>query len=351
MKRKNHFRNITALLLVVAISVLVLFGMLQSMEYGVRPEITAEANNVILLIGDGMGFNHIAAASYLGDVAMDLFEYGGSVTNRSLSSKVTDSAAAATAMATGVKTVNAMISFSGLKKVTNLGELVKQNNKKLGVISTKSVTDATPAAFTAHNFLRINQRAIAIEQIRYTIATLFGEGRKDFDPHASAKRGQGVSIHIGFANTKAKAFAIFDEVEPDSEHNLAALTAVALEMLQNEDGFFLMVEGSKIDSHSHANDMEKMLAEFWAFNAAVLVALDFAADNPDTTVIVTADHETGGLTLPEVLSEAAINDDCFTRGGHSGANVPFFAYGPGADQIPATIDNTDIFHIIKQLLF
>jgi len=112
-----------------------------------------------------------------------------------------------------------------------------------------------------------------------------------------------------------------------------------------------MVEGSKIDSHSHANDMEKMLAEFWAFNAAVLVALDFAADNPDTTVIVTADHETGGLTLPEVLSEAAINDDCFTRGGHSGANVPFFAYGPGADQIPATIDNTDIFHIIKQLLF
>lgn len=340
----------------VAISVLVLFGMLQSMEYGVRPEITAEANNVILLIGDGMGFNHIAAASYLGDVAMDLFEYGGSVTNRSLSSKVTDSAAAATAMATGVKTVNAMISFSGLKKVTNLGELVKQNNKKLGVISTKSVTDATPAAFTAHNFLRINQRAIAIEQIRYSDCdVLFGEGRKYFDPHAKRVEKEDRAYVNTYselvANTKAKAFAIFDEVEPDSEHNLAALTAVALEMLQNEDGFFLMVEGSKIDSHSHANDMEKMLAEFWAFNAAVLVALDFAADNPDTTVIVTADHETGGLTLPEVLSEAAINDDCFTRGGHSGANVPFFAYGPGADQIPATIDNTDIFHIIKQLLF
>jgi len=355
-KKSKVLRITIAVALLVVVAVLITFGMFNSLPYGVRPQIEARANNVILLIGDGMGFEHVRAASCFGDISMDLFEYSGSVTTRSLSNSITDSAAAATAMATGKKTFNAMLSYSGTQKLANLGDIVKENNKKLGIVVTKSVTDATPAAFTAHSFLRISQNAIALEQIRETDCdVLFGEGRKYFDAHSHRvnreDRAYINTLEALECNTKPKAYAIFDEVEPESEHNLATLTAIALQILENENGFFLMVEGSKIDSHSHSNDMNKMLAEFWIFNAAVLVALEFAQAHPDTTVIVTSDHETGGLTLPDELSPAVISDSCFTSTAHTGVNVPYYAYGPGADQIPALIDNTDLFFIINQLLF
>lgn len=355
-KKGKIAKTIVVVVLLAAISMLIIIGMFHSMQYGIRPKIDANADNVILLIGDGMGYEHVKAAAQFGDVSMDLFEYSGSVTTHSLSHEVTDSAAAATAIATGEKTFNAMLSHNGTHKLTNLGELTKQHNKKLGVVVTKTVTDATPAGFTAHNILRTNHQAIALEQIRETDCdVLFGEGRQYFDAHSHRvdheDRAYITSLDMLLANTKPKAYAIFDKVEPDSEHNLATLTAIALAMLENEEGFFLMVEGSKIDTYSHSNKMDKMLAEFWSFDAAVLVALEYAERHPNTTVIVTADHETGGLTLPSELSQNVINDNCFTTTAHTSANVPYYAYGPGADQIPELIDNTDLFYIIKQLLF
>ncbi len=355
-KRGRALRIAVVAVILLVVAVVLTIGIFNSLPYGNQPQIEANAHNVILLIGDGMGFEHIRAASYFGDVSMDEFEYSGSVTTRSLSHSVTDSAAAATAMATGKKTFNAMLSYSGTEKLTNLGEIVKENNKKLGVVVTKSVTDATPAAFTAHSVLRTAQAAIALEQIREADCdVLFGEGRQYFDTHSARinreDRAYINSLEALKANTKPKAYAIFDKVEPDSEHNLAVLTGIALDMLTCEQGFFLMVEGSKIDSHSHNNKMDKMLAEFWAFNDAVLVALEYAKSHTNTTVIVTDYHETGGLTLPTELSSTTINNDCFTTTGHTNANVGYFAYGPGASEIPELIDNTDLFYIINQLLF
>lgn len=356
VKKRKLAKIVVTFILLLAISVTLLLGILHSMQYGVRPEINAHADNVILLIGDGMGFNHIAIASYFGEVALEQFEYGGSVATHSLSHKITDSAAAATAMATGEKTINGMLSYSAFGRIQNLGQLTKHNDKRLGIVVTKPVTDATPAAFTAHNISRSRQKAIAYEQIiSADCDVLFGAGKEYFDEYSGLIETQDRAYLNTYealqANTKPKAYAIFDEVTPESEHNLAILTSIALAMLQNENGFFLMVEGSKIDSHSHSNDMDAMLAEFWIFNAAILIALDFAANNPNTTVIVVADHETGGLTLPEVLSSSTINDNCFTTDGHTAADVPYFAYGSGAEQIPSFIDNTDIFYIITQLLF
>ncbi len=356
IKKKKIAGIIITTLLLIVISLIVILGIFHSAQYGTEFEIEGRANNVILLIGDGMGYEHIRAASYFGDVSMDLFEYSGSVTTHSLSHKVTDSAAAATAIATGKKTCNAMICHTGTEKLTNLGDITKEHNKKLGIVVTKSVTDATPAGFTAHNILRSNEQAIALEQIRETDCdVLFGEGRQYFDAHSHRvnreDRAYVTSLTELLANTKPKAYAIFDKVQPDSEHSLATLTTIALEMLENENGFFLMVEGSKIDSYSHSNKMDKMLAEFWGFDAAVLVALEYAHTHPDTTVIVTADHETGGITLPDELSQDVINDSCFTTTSHTSANVPYYAYGPGADEIPKLIDNTDLFYIINQLLF
>lgn len=359
LSRKNK-----KIIIITAISLVLVFGLsmlglvlgYSLAPYGVKPEISARAENVILLIGDGMGKNHIEIASFFETPAFAELEEKGSVSTRSLDFLTTDSAAAASAMATGKKVWNRNISHLNGKDLTNLGQITKQKGKKLGIISTKSVTDATPAAFSAHTKLRSKQEEIAKEQIFDSGADIiFGLGREYYDPYAAeittSNRGYYNTYASLVLNQKPKAFAIFDDPIPNEGlFTLATLTDIALTMLSNDEGFFLMVEGAKIDTYSHANEMEKMLAEFWAFNAAVEVALTYAKTHTNTTVIITADHETGKLTLPNKLSAESINNNCFRSGGHTPRDVSYFAYGAGADEIPDKIDNTDIFHIIKQLL-
>ncbi|HHU43228.1 MAG: alkaline phosphatase [Bacillota bacterium] len=324
---------------------------------GERPKVDARANNVILLIGDGMGFNHVEIASYFDKPTMTQIQNSGQVTTLSLTPFPTDSAAAATALATGHKAGNGRIAYSGGKKLENLGDIAIENGKKLGIVTTKSVTDATPAAFSAHNKRRSNDQEIALEQIRNTdIDVLLGLGREYFDNYADEintwDRAYVTSYEDLSANEKEKVYGIFDDPIPtEGEFSLEGLTEIALEMLDGEEGFFLMVEGGKIDNYSHKNDLDNMLKEFWDFDRAVAVALAYAMQNPDTTVIVTADHETGWLKLPKEWSEENINDRLFKSGNHSFRAVPYFIFGPGEDQIPAKIDNTDIFYIINQLLF
>ncbi len=359
LSRKNK-----KIIVITAISLVLLFGLTMLglvlgyslAPYGEKPEIEARAENVILLIGDGMGKNHIEIASYFDTPIFTTLNEKGSVSTRSLDFLTTDSAAAATAMATGKKVWNRNISHLNGKDLTNLGQVTKQRGKKLGIISTKSVTDATPAAFTANTKLRSKHEEIAKEQILESGAdVIFGLGKEYYDPFAAqistADRGY-YNTYSGLAlNQKPKAFAIFDGAIPNEGlFVLSTLTEIALNMLTNEKGFFLMVEGAKIDTYSHANEMENMLAEFWAFNAAVEIALNYAKTHDNTTVIITADHETGKLTLPKTMSAETINNDCFRSGGHTSRDVSYFAYGAGAAEIPDQIDNTDIFYIINQLL-
>jgi len=364
MLNKNIIKNnkhlliiIFTLILITSLSVFLIFGNLYAYSYGVRPEINDSSENVILLIGDGMGFNHIEVAKFFDTPVMTQMEYHSAVSTHSLSFSPTDSAASATAMATGFKVKNRAISYSKGKNLVNLGELVLENNKKLGIVTTKSVTDATPAAFTSHNKHRNNHQNIALEQIRRADCdVLFGLGREYFDNYSNeintSERAYVTNYQDLLASTKEKVYGIFDEPIPnEGDFTLSTLTTIALDMLKNDNGFLLMVEGAKIDSYSHGRDMEGMLKEFWAFNEAIKVALAFASINPNTTVIVTADHETGNLTLPKTLTQNNINDKLFKSSNHTGKDVPFFVVGPGASQVPAKIDNTDIYYIIKQLLF
>lgn len=344
-------------LLAIVISVLMAFPYRLNRK-GVEPLIQADAHNVILLIGDGMGFNHIEIASYFDTPVMTGIENQSVVSTHSLAPILaTDSAAAATAISTGVKVGNGRISYKNGKPLTNLGDMASEYGKKLGIVTTKSVTDATPAAFSAHNRSRKNEKAIALEQVNNAgIDVLLGLGRQYFDGYANVINNNTRAYVTTFAelkaNTKPKVYGIFDDPIPtQGEFTLASLTEIALAMLENDDGFFLMVEGAKIDIYSHDNDMANMLAEFWGFDAAVAVALAYAEQNPNTTVIVTADHETGKLNIPKTLSEETINNKAFKSKQHTNREVPFFIYGPGADEIPAKIDNTDIFLIINQLLF
>lgn len=311
------------------------------------------AKNIILLIGDGMGFEQINATRIYNDnepLIMETLPYQGAVTtNAYIKELPTDSAAAGTALATGNKVIHFSVAMLGERALKSITEYSMDAGKKTGIISTKDITDATPAAFSSHAPNRSNEDIIIEGQINSNIDLFMGQGKSIYDPHAERLISKGYS----YLNTKAelescdsqKIFAMFDSVTPDSEHSLAFLAQKALDTFSqnNDNGFFLMVEGSKIDSKCHSNDMDGMLAEINAFDEAVNTALNFASADENTLIIVVADHETGDLVLPASTTKEDLDDELFHSSAHTSKKVPYFAYGPTAKDFLPEIENTDIF--------
>ncbi|MBO5776045.1 MAG: alkaline phosphatase, partial [Clostridia bacterium] len=331
------------------------------MDYGVDPDIPDDvrAHNVILLIGDGMGYNHIKTAELYNNGSMSnirKLSVNGEVITRSLTAGATDSAAAATAMATGKKTYNGRISYLNGKSIPTIAEQDKAAGKKVGIVATKSITDATPAAFISHSKSRNNTAEIAAQMVASDVDVLFGLNNDEMKALSSSIKTENRDYCVDFeeigASTSEKIVGLLDEAIPNIGRNtLASLTDIALEKLENENGFFLMVEGSKIDSYSHSNEMQNMVDELNAFDAAVSRAVAWARKNGNTTVIVVADHETGNLKIPADATADQISNDWFHSDSHTNQNVRYFAYGVGVDKIPSLIDNTDVYDIIKQILF
>jgi len=277
---------------------------------------------VIFMIGDGMGFSHLTLTRALaGELNMDRFAEGGAVTTHSMNSWITDSAAAGTALATGQKTNNGIISQTpdGEKLETAL-EAAKNSGKSVGLVTTTRITHATPACFAAHIDDRDRENEIA-EQL-LGVDVLFGGGLRHFIPSSEggSKRKDSLDLLSEFGNAGyrfaenrdgllaiegAPALGLFAmshmsyELDRDAgEPSIAEMTRKAIELLSgNEEGFFLMVEGGRIDHAAHANDAASVVADTTAFDEAVGVALDFAESDGSTLVVVTADHSTGGMTL------------------------------------------------------
>ena len=315
----------------------------------------APVKNVILLIGDGMGQNHVEGTKiYCGinSLNMESCPYRGLVNTTSKDGVITDSAAAATAMATGIKVYNSAISKHEGNDLKTVTEYAIENNKSTGIAVTKALNDATPAAFSSHSFFRYDKKNISMQQVNSGIDILMGENDENYTSlmqDISNNGYQYIDSKEDFNDIKSsKIFALFDSLTPDKEPSLAYMTEKAISALDrdNKDGFFLMVEGSKIDSRSHSNDFEGMTKELTAFDQAVKAALDFAEKDGNTLVIVTADHETGNLILPDNPTKESLNNSCFKSGDHTANKVYYFAYGTTADAIPEEIENTDIFHII-----
>ncbi|MFQ6088816.1 MAG: alkaline phosphatase [Candidatus Methanofastidiosia archaeon] len=281
-----------------------------------------ETKSVILMIGDGMGDAHLRMASlYSGkELFIDTLPILSKVKTNSFDSEITDSAAAATAMATGYKTNNNMISMSsdGTPLKTIL-ELAKEKGKSTGLVTTTRITHATPAAFAAHNVSRYNEEEILKDYLENEVDVLFGGGleyflsgeRKDGIDYLEKFREKGYEVlrtrnELLSADTSqdAKLLGLFAKshmsyvFENSSQPTLSEMTKVALERLsKDEDGFLLMIEGGRIDHASHENDALKAIEEILAFDEAVGVAIEFAKSERDVLLIVTADHETGGLEL------------------------------------------------------
>ncbi len=361
----------TRQLCVVAIAVATLLSSADACAKRKEPAV----RNVIFMIGDGMGLGQVAATTINRDykpLNMERAHYIGLAKTYSANNRVTDSAAAGTALATGTKTYNGAIGVDADKQpVENLVERAEKEGLATGLVVTYSVTHATPAAFVAHVESRKMEERIAEFYLDSGIDVFLGGGKKFFH---NRKDGRNLATEmeekgytmvyslddiLAFEGERLGAL-LSDNAMPrmlDGRGDyLSKATGKALEILDrnSEKGFFMMVEGSQIDGGGHKNDAQMVFSEIEDFDRAVGVAFDFADRNPGTLVIVTADHETGGLTVPSGKPDFSLPDQGvkyhFSTGGHSGVFVPIYAYGTGAENFSRVMENTDIPRLIGELL-
>lgn len=349
--------------------------------------------NIILLISDGMSLTQVSTYRLLKGgpnerIAVDKFPVSGIVLTHSENAIVTDSASSATAFSTGRKTNNGALGLDEDNKILeNFTEIIDRYGYVSSLISTSEITHATPAAYASHVDLRWKTDEISLQMMDSNVMTILGGGRHFFLPEdLGGKRSDGLNLleqmeSSRMVMTEKKELDSFDHSDLGKVVGLFADEALrdkekpenhvfepsSSEMLNfainrsekfNENGckgFFIMLEGSQVDWAGHANDLNYLKREMQDFDEAVELALDYATQNPDTLVIATADHETGGLliesssptdyTAPEV--KFSFNTG-IGYGSHTGVPVPVYAYGPGSENFTGTLDNTDIFYAMLE---
>lgn len=345
-------------LVVIALIVLVSCNKVEP----IKENKTSQAKNIILLIGDGMGVAQVYAAMSVSAEPLNLerFKHVGFHKTYSMNGYITDSGAGGTALSTGIKTCNQCIAVDTLgNPLKTILEYAEDNQLATGLVSTSSILHATPASFIAHEQSRSDYERIALDFLDIDIDLFIGGGKKQFtdrEDHLNLidslyKKQYHVIDGLENLNTETEGkFAVFTA----SEHNpkisdgrgdmLPVSTEKAIKVLsKNKKGFFLMVEGSQIDWGGHDKDIDYVISETLDFDKAIAKALDFAIRDGETLVIVTADHETGGLTIVGGdLKSKTIQVD-FSTDCHTAVMVPVFAFGPGAEEFGGIYENTEVF--------
>ena len=321
--------------------------------------------NIILIIGDGTGLNQvtlsrIAIGGLDFKLAIDQMPYTGFSLTHSYNNAYTDSAAAATALATGKKTNNKFLSVDvNKKKLKTLPEILYEKGFLSGLVSTSSITHATPAAFYAHIDSRYKEEEIANQLIASSISIALGGGKEFFDNERLKKNSLYISDKESLEeldlSVSRRVIGLFDKdgIERSPEKpTQQEMTNVALNFLKtktnNCKGFFLMSEGSQIDWAAHDNDAKKMITEFEDFDKTIRLAMEYVGKNKDTLLIITADHETGGLQI--LKQDKDYVEIQWGTGRHTGIPVGVYAYGPGASHFTGLMDNTEIYHKIISIL-
>jgi len=323
--------------------------------------------NIILMIGDGMGVAQIQASMLAkGDqLHMQQFSEIGFMTTHSYNNGVTDSGAGGTAIATGRKTRNGMIGMShDSVPAPSMLEILAAKGLATGIVVSCAVTHATPASFIAKNINRNNYEEIAVDYLKVPVDVVIGGGIKHFAARKDYRNLENELIQNGYQVYRSlveinadKYYILTDSVHPPSMiknrgNFLPKATQLAISTLsKNESGFFMMVEGSQIDWAGHDNDSAYLVQETIDFDEAVGEALKFAIQDNNTLVIVTADHETGGLTLSGSYKSAVLQPKLkFTSDDHTAVMVPVMAFGPGAESFKGFYDNVDLFQKIMALV-
>ena len=377
------------------------------------------ARNVIFIQGDGMGIAHrelirLATKGQNGDLAMNRMEYTGFVHTDSADPEeaVTDSAAAATAYSTGVRSYNGAIGVDvDGNSVPTLLEQARAAGKATGLVTTSQVTDASPAAFASHVLDRGQQSEIARQIIEETKVDLVLGGGEDWwypagnagawpdnppkDPTEQSKGTEGNLVQrarqLGYRYVRNAAelstvrrtpvLGLFANEEMFEYHNegegdlyepsvpLKNMSRKALDLLSRDrDGFFLFIEEEGIDEMAHHSNTKLTVKAGQALDDTVALALRFASRTPGTLVLVVGDHETGGLAIENVDPEdengqgeqsedqiAIANSDLmmsvdWTTGGHTGAATPITAQGPGAERLGKVLKNTDVHDAVQRAM-
>ena len=334
--------------------------------------------NIIFLVGDGMGLSQLSSAYYYGEKEPNFsrFPFIGLSKTRSGSHKITDSAAGATAFSTGKKTYNGAIGVDmDTNAVETITEELANNDWSIGLVSTSSITHATPASFYSHVPNRIMQQKIAKDLVYSDVDFFAGGGYSWFINRTDSVNYFDTLVHRGYFIDTNSVFTQADNnqsklaylLAPDGlqpkhlgrDNFLTDATNRAIEFLDaKEEPFFLMIEGSQIDWGGHANISEYVIQEVLDFDLAVGAALDYAHKQGNTLVVVTADHETGGFSMASeqkigpfmtITRDYNTLTPVFSTGGHSCTMVPVLAAGPYAEKFCGIYENTKIYSIFQDI--
>lgn len=368
MKRKlqkiGYFCLISSMIVFIGFFVIMFVHRRDIVRRNSFDNLQQKAEKVILCIGDGMGENHIEIGKkYLNQkMIFESFDYQGYMTTFSNAIfSPTDSAAAATAMATGQKVNNGEISKHKNENLLTISEYVKSLNKGIGIVTTDSLAGATPACFSSHAKSRDDVEDIINGQINSGIDLFFGAGYTDYLPYQNQLENKQYLFTNQFDQLSMhaeKVFGCFKEIVNYQHQNdtptLVNLVAFAINFMESKypEGYFLMIEAAHIDKMSHQNEIFKMIEYLDEFNHAIQYAYEKLSKNTNTAFIVTADHETGNLPHFTGTKEE-INNKLYRRKNHSRKKVKFFLQFPfdvDSSTIPSKIDNTDIYNICYQLI-
>ena len=307
-----------------------------------------------------MGLSHLSAGlvSVGGRLSVERFPVVGLVRTFSADALVTDSAAAATALACGVKTRNGSVGVDAQgDPVPSLVERARARGLRTGVVATSSLTDATPAAFLSHRPSRKQQEEIALDVAASGADVLAGGGRCHFTSRPDgryllgelAARGYAVvedAARLAHAPPGKLAAFLADEHLPSETKGrgdlLRSAVSAALARLEGGEGFVLVVEGSQVDFAAHDGDGRGVTAEVADLDRTVGRILDFAARDGRTLVVLTSDHDTGGLAVTGGSLETRSVETGFVTKGHTATMVPVFAFGPGSAAFAGVHENSEI---------
>lgn len=306
---------------------------------------------VIFIIGDGMGLNQMCKLE-----SPNHFEranYIGLSKTYSASHKVTDSAAGGTALACGTKTKNGMLGMNADSiPVNSVLTILKEKGFSTGIVASCRINHATPASYYAHQpnrnmdaeilgdlYANGPQVFVAGGNKLLSIESLENAGYKYVDNIADLQKQENGKVACVLATEDMP-----NALERGNEITIGTAEAIRL-LEKNEKGFFLMIEGSQIDWAGHGNNAAYMQAEMKDINKVIGLCMDYADANPGTLVIVTADHETGGTTIVGENKEYK-----YTTGDHTGAMVPVYVYGTGAENFSGIFENTSFKDKILNLM-
>ena len=306
---------------------------------------------VIFIIGDGMGLNQVSKLDFPNH--FERAQYIGLSKTYSASHKVTDSAAGGTALACGTKTKNGMLGMNADSiPVNSILTILKEKGFSTGLVASCRITHATPASYYAHRPNRGMDAEILGDLYANGPQVFVAGGNKLLSTESLEEAGYKYVDNIADLqkqeNGKVACVLAPEDMPqaPERGNQIVLGAAEAIRLLEkNGKGFFLMIEGSQIDWAGHGNNAEYMQAEMEDINKVIGLCMDYADANPGTLVIITADHETGGTTIVGEGKEYK-----YTTGDHTGAMVPVYVYGTGAENFSGIYENTSFKDKILNLM-